>query len=84
MYRRNSGTAALIIGVHVDVVITDGDDITAFKEQMHKLLDMSDLGLLRYYLGIEVKQAAGTITLCQSTYAGKILEGCNARRWKIG
>lgn len=35
---------------------------------------MSDLGLLSYYLGIEVCQARDKITLNQSAYALKILE----------
>ena len=85
VYRRNSSKATLIVGVYVDDLIitgTSSNDIAAFKEQMHQLFDMSDLGLLSYYLGIEVKQEAGMITLCQSAYAGKILEatgmtGCN-------
>jgi hypothetical protein len=43
---------------------------------------MSDLGVLSFYLGIEVQQRAKGITLCQSTYAQRIvekagLEGCN-------
>jgi hypothetical protein len=43
---------------------------------------MSDLGLLSYYLGIEVKQSGEGIALSQSNYALKILEkdgmlGCN-------
>ncbi|KAJ0960490.1 hypothetical protein J5N97_001649 [Dioscorea zingiberensis] len=49
---------------------------------MKKLFSMSDLGLLSYYLGIEVKQSALGVSLCQSGYAAKILEhsgmkGCN-------
>ena len=40
---------------------------------------MSDLGLLSYYLGIEVKQGGGTITLSQSAYAHKILETANMK-----
>ena len=56
----------------------------AFKPEMHRLFKMSDLGLLSYYLGIEVKQERGEITLCQKAYAEKILERaglseCNAR-----
>jgi hypothetical protein len=35
---------------------------------------MSDLGLLNYYLGIEVKQDPSGITLCQSSYAAKIID----------
>jgi hypothetical protein len=44
---------------------------------------MSDLGLLSYYLGIQVTQKEGVISLCQSSYTLKILEqtgmkGCNS------
>jgi hypothetical protein len=35
---------------------------------------MSDLGLLRFYLGIEVHQNRGGIVLSQGAYAGKLLE----------
>ena len=43
---------------------------------------MSDLGLLHYYLGLEVAQTETGITVSQSAYAAKILEnagmaGCN-------
>lgn len=50
---------------------------------MRRLFHMSDLGLLSYYLGIEVKQSRDAVTLCQATYERKLLEkaqleGCNA------
>ncbi|XP_039128944.1 uncharacterized mitochondrial protein AtMg00810-like [Dioscorea cayenensis subsp. rotundata] len=75
----------LPIGVYTDDLIINGsriDDNIEFKDQMQKLFDMSDLRLLSYYLGIEVKQNDDTITVCQSNYAQKILEvssmvGCN-------
>jgi hypothetical protein len=35
---------------------------------------MSDLGLLHYYLGIEVKQQKNGYTLCQGSYVKKVLE----------
>jgi hypothetical protein len=35
---------------------------------------MTDLGLLSYYLGIQVKQSGEGITLCQSGYAARILD----------
>jgi hypothetical protein len=38
------------------------------------MFEMSDLGLLSYYLGIEVHQLQGEITLTQAAYARKILE----------
>lgn len=42
---------------------------------------MSDLGLLSYYLGIEVHQKLGEITLCQEAYAKKILEKCGIEEY---
>ena len=40
---------------------------------------MSDLGLLIYYLGIEVTQKPGEITIYQSAYADKIIEVCGMK-----
>jgi hypothetical protein len=39
-----------------DLVVTgeDQQEIASFKEQMKNLFKMSDLGILTYYLGIEV------------------------------
>lgn len=48
--------------------------IKQFKEQMNKQFEMSDLGLLSYYLGIEVKQGRLSTILKQSAYAKKVLE----------
>jgi hypothetical protein len=76
VYRRNSKNSFLLVGVYVDDLIISGPDvkdIKNFKSEMKKF-SMSDLGLLSYYLGIEVKQDANGITLCQSSYAAKILE----------
>lgn len=41
---------------------------------MKKSFNMSDLGLLSYYLGLEVKLKPGEITISQSGYAEKIVE----------
>jgi hypothetical protein len=46
---------------------------------MMKSFNMSDMGLLSYYLGIEVKQQLGAITICQSAYAEKIVEFCGTK-----
>jgi hypothetical protein len=86
VYRRNTRGSTLIVGVYVDdLVITGSDkgDIDKFKEEMKHKFTMSDLGLLSYYLGIEVAQKGDSITLCQSSYVGKILatagmDECNA------
>uniref|UniRef100_A0ACD5WYF1 Uncharacterized protein n=1 Tax=Avena sativa TaxID=4498 RepID=A0ACD5WYF1_AVESA len=77
LYRRGDSDRFLLIGVYVDDLVITGthcEDIKAFKAQMHELFRMSDLGLLSYYLGIEVHQEDGKISLCQRNYAEKILE----------
>jgi hypothetical protein len=56
--------------------------VEVFKAQMKKVFDMSDHGLLCFYLSIEVRHDASGITLRQTHYAKRILElgnmiGCN-------
>ena len=72
VYHRGSGTSLLIVGVYVDnLVITGADtaEIISFKQQMTGMFRMSDLGMLSYYLGIEVSQERGRIVLGQASYA---------------
>jgi hypothetical protein len=58
-----------------DLIITGGStlEIAKFNREMIDRFKMSDLGMLSYYLDMEVSQGDGKITLCQSAYAGKIL-----------
>jgi hypothetical protein len=55
-----------VVGVYIDDLIitsSDRDNIKSFKEEMVVAFKMSDLGLLHYYLSIEVKQSASGISL---------------------
>jgi len=77
VYRRGSGEDLLLVGVYVDdLIITgaDGREVEEFKAAMKDRFEMSDLGLLCFYLGVEVRQDAKGITLCQSNYVQRILE----------
>src|SRR4051812_42790624 len=79
VYTKNSKGSNMLVGVYVDDLIITGDrtqETKVFKAQMKKKFSMSDLGLLGYYLGIEVKQSSGEIFLCQSAYAVKLLDKC--------
>jgi hypothetical protein len=58
VYRWGSGCSVLLISVYVNNLIMTGTEegrVEAFKAQMKKTFDMSDLGLLSFYLGIEVR-----------------------------
>ncbi|GJX98707.1 ribonuclease H-like domain, reverse transcriptase, RNA-dependent DNA polymerase [Tanacetum coccineum] len=77
IYTKTSKDLTLLIGVYVDDLIITGapkKEIDKFKAQMKEKFEMSDLGLLAYYLGIEVTQANGDISIKQSAYASKILK----------
>ncbi|GJR20299.1 zinc finger, CCHC-type containing protein [Tanacetum coccineum] len=77
VYTKRSKTSTLIVGVYVDDLIITGTprkEIDVFKSQMKDKFEMSDLGLLAYYLGIEVTQTGGEITIKQTGYINKILK----------
>jgi hypothetical protein len=66
VYKRGIGKNAVILGVYVDDLIVTGADVSEidrFKKQMTSQFEMSDLGLLSFYLGIEVEQCADYITI---------------------
>ena len=58
-----------------DLIVTGGDpsEIATFKRQMTSQFEMSDLGLLSFYLGIEVEQKEDCITVKQTSYAKTVL-----------
>jgi hypothetical protein len=48
--------------------------VSAFKEEMKVTFQMSDMGLLSFYLGIEVYQGDSGITIRQTAYAKRVVE----------
>jgi hypothetical protein len=77
VYRRGSGGNTLLVGVYVDDLVITGTkeaEVAAFKEEMKATFQMSDLGPLSFYLGIEVHQDDSGITLRQTAYAKRIVE----------
>ena len=76
MYTRGIGSGGVIVGVYVDDLIVTGEnpvELKMFKEQMMGEFEMSDLGLLSFYLGIEVDQGENGTMLKQTAYARKVL-----------
>ena len=58
VYRQGTGHNVLLVGVYVDDLIITGAEeqkVEVFKAQMKKAFGMSDLGLLCFYLGVEVR-----------------------------
>ena len=86
LYQKKRNKDLLIIAVYVDDLLVTGSNlkmITEFKREISAKFEMSDLGRLTYYFGIEVLQHDDGITLRQERYATKILsetgmDDCNS------
>lgn len=77
VYLRTHSSNKLVVGVYVDDMIVAGSDlqeVERFKEEMKSKFEMTDLGKLSYYLGIEVVQEEEGIFIKQSAYAMKVVK----------
>jgi hypothetical protein len=77
IYRRGNGGNALLVDVYVDDLVITGTkdaEVAALKEEMKATFQMSDLGLLSFYLRIKVHQGDSGITLRQIAYAKHVVE----------
>ncbi|VVA34844.1 Hypothetical predicted protein, partial [Prunus dulcis] len=80
LYILKKGASILIVSLYVDDLIFTGNDehlIQQFKKDMMSTYEMSDLGLLHYFLGIEVSQTENGIFISQKKYAENILKKFN-------
>ena len=57
-----------------DLLLTGEESLKDFTIELMKLFEMTDLGLLLTYLGIQVIQKKGEIILNQREFEKKILE----------
>lgn len=61
----------LAIVIYVDDILIRGDhrgDIQAFKDHVHSLYTIKDLGLAKYFLGLEITQTSAKAFVSQSKY----------------
>lgn len=83
--RRNKEGKLLIVSIYVDDLIYTGDDeddLMKFKASMMNAFEMTDLGMMKFFLGIEISQDPEGIFVCQKAYAQEIMncfgmEECN-------
>ena len=67
----------LIFGVYIDdLIVTESrsEDVKNFKKQMKEVFEMSDIGSLSNYLGLEIDQRPECICRSQKGYSRYILE----------
>ncbi|KAK1433672.1 hypothetical protein QVD17_10587 [Tagetes erecta] len=84
--KKDSNGGILIVNLYVDDLIYTGNSmimLQEFKMSMMNEFEMSDLGKMKFFLGIEVMQSAQGIHISQHKYAIEILKrfemgSCNA------
>lgn len=79
LFTLKKGSSIIYVLVYVDDLIIGGNDstlITHFKEYLNRKFHMKDLGILKYFLGIEVSRNTEGIYLSQQKYALDIISEC--------
>ncbi|KAJ9548017.1 hypothetical protein OSB04_020560 [Centaurea solstitialis] len=84
-FRHKQGKRIIVV-VYVDDIIITGDDevgITELKQFLQSQFQISDLGRLRYFLGIEVSRSPQGILLSQRKYVLDMLTECGLLGCKL-
>ena len=78
LYVKHEGTRDfLVICLYVDDLIYMGTNrkmVEDFKKAMLKEFEMTDLGLMKYFLGFQVRQSTGEVFICQEKYIEDLLK----------
>ena len=74
----------LIIVIYVDDLILTGDEklIKYYKEALSREFEMKEIGLMHYFLGVEIWQGDGDLFVSQGKYANDLLKRFYMERTK--
>jgi hypothetical protein len=73
--KTNQHDKILIVCLYVnDMIYTGNLELTNFKHAMQSEFEMKDLGIMKYFLGIEVDQLTKSLFFCQKKYAIDIIK----------
>jgi len=84
--KSKEGGKILIVSHYVDDLIYTGNNCSMcdeFRRSMMSEFDMTNLGRMRYFLGVEIMQSSNGIFVCQRKYAHEVLshfgmDNCNS------
>ncbi|KAJ4781946.1 polyprotein [Rhynchospora pubera] len=80
LYVKVKNGEMLVVALYVDDLIftgNSGEMIEEFKKAMMREFEMTDLGLMSYFLGLEIKQSDDGIFISQEAYAKEVLKRFN-------
>ena len=76
VFYKHKESQITILAVYVDDIVITGDDskeIVCLKKKLGEAFEVKDLGLLRYFLGIEIARSSKGIVLSQRKYVLDLL-----------
>ena len=77
LYVKCNTSEILVVSLYVDDLLITGSSerlIDGFKQDMMQGFEMYDLGLMTYFLGMEITQGKDEFFICQKKYAKEILK----------
>lgn len=80
LFFKQSGNNFLVVSLYVDDLIVTGNDegmCADFKSSMQSEFEMTDMGNMKFFLGVEVNQSSDGIHICQKKYTKEVLERFN-------
>ncbi|XP_056685162.1 uncharacterized mitochondrial protein AtMg00810-like [Spinacia oleracea] len=85
LFIKRSGSDITLAAVYVDDMILTGTDhkvISDLKSHLHKTFSIKDLGILHYFLGIEVGYSSDGRTLTQGKFTNELLHDSGLEDFK--
>lgn len=85
LYVKKVESEILVVSLYVDDLFVTGSDeelIYKFKEEMKGAFEMTDLGKMTFFLGMQVQQKQNEIFVCQQKYAKEVLKKFNMEECK--
>ena len=76
VYFKRSFAGVIFVAVYVDDILISGSDpapIMALKAHLHNLFNIKDLGLMHYFLGIEISYLPSAVAMTQKKFAQELL-----------
>jgi hypothetical protein len=80
LYVKKVDNEVLVVSLYVDDLFVTGSHkelIDKFKERMKDAFEMTDLGKMSFFLGMQVQQKQNEIFVCQQKYAKEVLKKFN-------
>ena len=85
LYVKGTYANLIVVSIYVDDLLVTGSNenlVKEFKAEMLKVFEMTDLGLMSYFLGMEVKQDHDGVFISQKKYAKEILKKFHMEDYK--